>query len=170
MFFLLDFNPILPDFGLLFWSTVTFLLFWGIVGRFAFKPIQGALRKREDDIQGALDQAKQAREEMAALQADNDRILAEAREERSRILKESKETGDRMIAESKDKAKAEAQKIVESARLEIENQTKKALEDVKNQVGVMALDIAEKVLRKQLADDSSQRAYVDELVNEIKLN
>ena len=75
-----------------------------------------------------------------------------------------------MIAESKEKANAEAQKIVENARLEIENQTKKALEDVKNQVGIMALDVAEKVLRKELSADDAQRAYVDELVNEIKLN
>ena len=82
MFYLLDFNPILPDVGLLVWSSLTFVLFWLIVGRFAFKPIAGALHKRESDIQGALDEAKRAREEMAALQADNDRILAEAREER----------------------------------------------------------------------------------------
>ena len=170
MFYLLDFNPILPDFGLLLWSTVTFLIFWLIVGRLAFKPIASALRKREDDIQGALDEAKKAQEEMAALQANNDRIVIEAREEQARILKESKDAGNKIIAESKEKAKEEAQKIVTNAKLEIENQAKQAITDVKNQVGNMALEIAEQVLRKELANDTAQQAYVDKLVKEIKLN
>lgn len=170
MFYLLDFNPILPDVGLFFWSSVTFLLFWLIVGRFAFKPIAEALRKRESDIQGALDLAKQAREEMAALKSDNDRIVGEAREEQARILKEAKEAGNKMIAESKDKAREEAQKIVTNARLEIDNQAKHAITEVKNQVGNMALEIAEQVLRKELSNDKAQQAYVDELVKEIKLN
>jgi F-type H+-transporting ATPase subunit b len=170
MFYLLDFNPILPDFGLIFWSSITFLLFWLIVGKFAFKPIAGALSKRESDIQNALDLAKQAREEMAALKSDNDRIIGEAREEQARILKEAKETGNKIIAESKNKAREEAQKIVTNARLEIENQAKHAIIEVKNQVGNMALEIAEQVLRKELASDSAQQAYVDELVKEIKLN
>ena len=170
MFYLLDFNPTVPDVGLIFWSTIIFILFWGIVGRFAFRPISGALRKRETDIQTALDEAKKAKEEMAALQADNERILVEAREERARILKESKDAGDKIISESKDKAKEEAQKIVASAKLEIENQKKQAIDEVKNQVGNIALDIAEKVLRKELSNDSAQQDYVDGLVKDIKLN
>jgi len=170
MFYLLGFNPIVPDVGLIFWSSVIFLAFWFIVGRFAFRPISGALRKRETDIQTALDEAKKAKEEMAALQSDNERILAEAREERARILKESKDAGNKLISESKEKAKEEAQKIVTNAKLEIENQKKQAIEEVKNQVGGMALEIAEKVLRKELSNDSAQKAYVDGLVNDIELN
>lgn len=170
MVYLLGFNPMLPDVGLIVWSTVTFLAFWLIVGKFAFKPISGALRKREDDIQTALDEAKKAQEEMAALKADNERILSEAREERARILKESKDAGDKIISESKAKAKDEADKIVSNAKLEIENQKKMAIDEVKNQVGNMALDIAEKVLRKELANDAAQQSYVDDLVRDIKLN
>ena len=170
MVYLLGFNPMLPDVGLIVWSTVTFLAFWLIVGKLAFKPISGALRKREDDIQTALDEAKKAQEEMAALKADNERILAEAREERARILKESKDAGDKIISESKAKAKDEADKIVSNAKLEIENQKKMAIDEVKNQVGNMALDIAEKVLRKELANDAAQQSYVDDLVRDIKLN
>ncbi|RLD21772.1 MAG: ATP synthase F0 subunit B [Bacteroidetes bacterium] len=170
MFYLLDFNPILPDVGLLFWSTITFLLFWLIVGKFAFRPIAGALSQREHDIQDALDLAKQAREEMAALKSDNDRIIGEAREEQARILKEAKESGNKIIAESKDKARDEAHKIVTNARLEIDSQAKHAITEVKNQVGKMALDIAEQVLRKELSSDKAQQDYVDLLVKEIKLN
>ena len=170
MLYLLDFNPIVPDIGLIAWSLLIFVLFWGIVGKFAFKPISGALRKREHDIQSALDEARKAQEEMAALQADNDRILAEAREERAKILKESKDAGDKIISESKTKAKEEADKIVANAKLEIENQKKQAIDEVKNQVGNMALEIAEKVLRKELANDTAQQSYVDDLVRDIKLN
>ena len=170
MFYLLDFDPIKPDIGLLFWTSVIFLLFWSIVGRFAFKPIANALKKRELDIQTSLDQAKHARDEMSKLQAENEKLLAEAREERAKILKQAKESGEHIVQESKQKAKDEAQKIVASAMSEIENQKKQAILEVKNQVGAMALDIASKVLHKELANDAAQQELVNTLVKEIKLN
>ena len=170
MFYLLDFDPIKPDIGLLFWTSVIFVLFWSIVGRFAFKPIANALKKRELDIQTSLDQAKHARDEMSKLQAENEKLLAEAREERAKILKEAKESGEHIVQESKQKAKGEAQKIVASAMAEIENQKKQALLEVKNQLGAMALDIASKVLHKELANDAAQQELVNTLVKEIKLN
>jgi F-type H+-transporting ATPase subunit b len=168
--FYLAFEPIKPDVGLLFWTTVVFLLFWLIVGRFAFKPIANALRKRELDIQSSLDQAKFAREEMSNLKAENEKLLASAREERAKILKEARDSGDRIVTESKQKAKDEAQKIVTSAKEEIENQKKQALIELKNQVGNMALDIAGQVLRIKLKEDKEQQELVNTLVKEIKLN
>ena len=170
MFYLLGFDPIKPDVGLIFWTTVIFLLFWTIVGRFAFKPIANALKKREQDIQASLDEAKRAREEMAGLKAENEKLLAEAREERARILRDAKESGDQIVQESKQKAKDEAQKIVSSALAEIENQKKQALIEVKNQVGNMALDIASQILRKELKHDQTQHELVETLVKELKLN
>jgi F-type H+-transporting ATPase subunit b len=170
LFYLMEFNPIRPGVGLIFWSSVIFILFWVIVGRFAFKPIAQALRKREENIQNALDEARKAREEMANLQAENEKILAQAREERAKILKEAKDAGNQMINESKQKAKSEAQIIVANAKLEIENQKKQALIEVKNQIGNMALDIAGKVLRKELTGDNAQVEFVDKLVDDIKLN
>lgn len=170
MFYLLGFDPIKPDVGLIFWTTIIFLLFWLIVGRFAFKPIANALKKRELDIQSSLDQAKMARDEMANLKAENEKLLAEAREERAKILKEARGAGDQIVKDAKEKAKDEAQKIVSSAMAEIENQKKQALIEVKNEVGNMALDIAEKVLRKTLKQDQAQQDLVNTLVREIKLN
>ena len=170
MFFLAEFTPIRPAWGLLFWTTIIFFLFWWLIGRFSFRPIAEALKKREHDIQSALDMAKNAREEMANLQAENQQLLAQARVERAEILKEAKEASSRMINEAKSRAKDEAQKIVVSAQREIENQKKHALEEVKNEVGMMALDIAEKVIRKQLSNDPEQKSYVDGLVDELKLN
>ncbi len=170
MFFLADFNVIRPDFGLLFWTSLIFILFWLLIGKFAFKPIAQALRKRENDIQGALDEAKAAREEMANLKAENEKILVAAREERASILKEAKEAKNQMISEAKESAKSEANKILNSAKAEIENQKKQALSDIKNQVGIMALDIAEKVIKKDLKSDSNQQSFVESLVNDIKMN
>jgi F-type H+-transporting ATPase subunit b len=170
MFYLLDFEPIKPDIGLIFWTTIIFGLFWLIVGKFAFKPIASALRKREEDIQSSLDQAKFARTEMANLKAENEKLLAEAREERAKILKEAKDAGERIVQEAKQKAKDEAQKIVTGAKAEIESQTKQALIEVKNQVGNMALNVAEQVLRTKLKDDKQQQELVDKLVKEMKFN
>ena len=170
MFFLLEFSPIRPDYGLILWTIVIFCLFWFVMAKFAFGPIARALKSREDDIQNSLDEAKKAKEEMASLKAENEKILAEARQERAQILKEAKEIKNSMIKEAKEKAKDEAQRIVSSAKLEIENEKKAALTEVKNEVGMMATDIAEKVLRKQLSGQADHEDFVNKLVGEIKLN
>ena len=143
---------------------------WTVLGRMAFKPIQNALKKRDNDIQEALDEAKKAREEMSNVQAENQKLLTEAREERARMLKEAKETKDQIVKEAKDQAREEAKKIVTNAQLEIENQRKVAMAELKKEVGAMAIGIAEKVLRKQLAGDKEQEQFVNTLVDDIKLN
>jgi len=170
LFFIAEFNVARPGIGLLFWTFVIFLLFWALVGKFGFKPIKNALKERENDIQSALDEAKKAREEMAKLNSDNQRLINEAREERSKMLREAKETGDKLIADARNKAKEEAQKIVVDARNEIENQKNKAITEVKNKVGQMSIDIAEKLIRQQMGQTQEQRTLVEKLVNEIKLS
>ncbi len=164
------FWPILPDPGLFIWTTVIFLLFWWLVGRSAFKPIQAALKKRETDISDALSQAEKAREEMANLKAKNEDLLVQAREERAMMLKEAKEIQERIISEAKAKADAEYRKKVESAMQEIKNREMEMLINVKNESGKMALDIAEKLLHKELKGQSEHEAFVEKLVNDIKLN
>jgi len=168
--FLLDFSPLKPDFGLLFWSTVFFLLFWFMVGKMAFKPIIKALKDRQEEIRNALDAAKQARSEMSNLKAENERVLAEAREEKMLIIKDAKESANLVVSEARDKAKEEAQRILQQAKLDIENAKMAAMVDVKNEIGVMALQIAEKVIRKQLADQPAQVEYVNKLMDEVKMN
>ncbi|MEO0727599.1 MAG: F0F1 ATP synthase subunit B [Bacteroidota bacterium] len=170
IFLLADFSVIKPDPGLVFWTSIIFIVLWTVLGRMAFKPIQNALKKREDDIQDALDEAKRAREEMSNVQAENKKLLTEAREERARMIKDAKETKDQMIKEAKEQAREEAKKIVTNAQQEIENQRKVAMSELKSQVGQMAIEIAEKVIRKQLAGDSEQEKFVNTLVDEIKLN
>jgi len=170
LIFLSEFTVARPGIGMLFWTFTIFILFWLLVGKYAFGPIKNALKKRENDIQSALDEAKKAKDEMAQLSSDNQKLLNEAREERAKLLREAKTSGDRMISEARDKAKVEAQKIVEEARQEIENQKNKAIVEVKNQVGQMSIDIAEKLILQQMGQTDEQKNLVDKLVNEIKLS
>lgn len=170
MLFLADFNVLKPEPGLLIWTTIIFLLFWFLMSRFAFKPIGTALKQRETDIQSALDEAKKAREEMSHLQAENEKLLAQAREERSAILKEAKEAKEEIIAEAKERAHAEYKRKVESALTDIENQKMAAIVALKNEVGTMAVDIAEKILRKEFANKTEQENFAKSLAENIKLN
>ena len=167
---LVDFSPIKPDIGLILWTTVIFGLFWGVIGKFAFRPIAEALKTRENDIQSALDEAKLAKEEMQKLQSKNEELIQEARAERVKLLNEAKEIKNSIINEAKSKAKEEASKIVEGAQREIENQKNAAIAEVKKEVGAMAVDIAEKIIRRNLSSDKDQQSYVKELINQMNDN
>lgn len=170
MLFLADFSPIKPDFGLLFWSTIFFLIFWFGIGKVAFPAIAKALKDRARDIQDSLDQAKKAREEMSMLVAENEQLLAQAREERSQMLRDAKVAKDEIIAEAREKAKTEAQLIINNAKEAIENLKQEAMIDVKNQAGLLALDVAEKVMRRELQSNEDHQSYVNTLLDEFKMN
>ncbi|HAY71822.1 MAG TPA: ATP synthase F0 subunit B, partial [Saprospirales bacterium] len=156
--------------GLFIWAVVIFVIFWYLIIKFAFRPIVNALEDREGKIQEALDKAKKTNEEMERLQADNEKLLAQAREERSKILNEAKGVSDKIIQEAKDKAKQEAAEIVEKAMVEINAQKTQALSEVKNVVGNIALEIAEKVVKKELSKDQGQQEYVKSLIDEFNMN
>ncbi len=163
--FLADFSVIKPDPGLLFWTLLIFLLVWGLLGRTAFGPIQRALRKRNTDIQDSIDEAKRVRAEMEKLSADNQQLLAEAREERTRIIRQAETEAATIVSASKEEAKTVARKIATDTQRDIENMRQAAVTDLKKQVGTMAVDIAEQILRKQLDAKTEQEAYVQTLVN-----
>lgn len=159
-----------PAVGLVFWTTITFLLLLVVLGKFAWTPILNTVKEREVSIRESLAQAEKARDEMAKLQADNQKLLNEAKEERAKILKEAKEIGDKLISEAREKASAEYSKKVADASLEIEAQKLAAIAEVKNNAGKLSVEIAEKILRRELADQSAQEAYATSLVNDLKLN
>ena len=159
-----------PALGLIFWTTVAFLTVLGILRAFAWKPILGAVEERQKNIEKSLAQAEKARAEMALLQADNQKLLNEAKEERTKILKEAKEAGEKLIAEARERALTEYSKKVEDATREIENQKMAALTDVKNEAGKMAVEISKMILQKELSDPAAQQEYASSLVDNIKLN
>lgn len=170
MIFLAGFAPFQPTPGLALWSLIIFCLFWLLMSKYAFKPMMEGLKKRETGITDALAEAQKAREEMANLKAENEQILAEAREERAIMLKEAKEAKATIITEAKEKAKEEANRITATAKMEIENEKKAAITEVKNEVGTMATEIAEKILRRELKGQAEHESFVNTLVGEFKLN
>lgn len=161
---------ITPALGLFVWTLVAFLIVLFILKKFAWKPILKTLNERETGIANSIASAEKVRLEMAEMQADNQRLLQEAREERSIMLKEAKDAKDKIISEAKEQAKAEANKIMEDARVQIELKKNAALTEVKNEIGNMAVAVAEKVLRKKLDAADTQADYIKMLAEEIKLN
>ncbi len=163
-------NLITPEFGLLFWQTITFLVLLLLLGRFAWKPIMSSLREREETIEGALRSAELARQEMTKLRADNERLLDEARAERDAMMRKAQQTADAIVEEAKNKAAAESNRIVESARAAIQSERQAAIDDIRRQVATLSVDIAEKVIRRQINSDPQQRQLVDQFVKDIHLS
>jgi F-type H+-transporting ATPase subunit b len=161
---------LIPDFGLFFWTLLCFLIVLFILKKFAWGPIVKTLHERESGIADSIAAAEKVKEEMKQMQAQNETLLIQAREERTLMLKEAKETKDKIISEAKEQAKAEAGKIMDDTRLQIERQKNAAMTEVKNEIGKLAVEVAEKILRKQLAGQEAQQGYVQMLAEEIKLN
>ncbi|HAK75796.1 MAG TPA: ATP synthase F0 subunit B [Runella sp.] len=159
-----------PQLGLIFWQLVFFGILLFLLAKLAWKPILSSLSEREHQIQSALDLAEKTRADMAKLQADNQQLLTEARTERDSILKAAKESADRIIAESKDKATVEGKRIIEDARETISNERAALVAQMKKEVVTISLEIAEKVLRKELSDKSAQEQLVADLAKEARLN
>ena len=159
-----------PAIGLLFWMIVTFGIVLFLLKKFAWKPILTFLSEREQSIQNALDAAKKAKEEMASLQANNEKILNQAKLERDQLLKEGREMKDSIIAEAKTKASGEAEKILASARENIQNEKMAAVTELKNQVAKLSIEIAEKILREELSSADKQKALVKTLLEDVNLN
>lgn len=165
--FLADFNVLKPDPGILVWTLVVFLFVYFFVGRAAFKPIQNALKKRDAEIQDSIDEAKRVQVQMAKLKDDNAKLLAEAREESTRIIGDAEAFAKKRREEAVTEAKEAAQKVSANAQRDIANMRDSAMADLKKEVGVMALEIAEKVIQKELKNDTSQTALVNELVKNL---
>jgi F-type H+-transporting ATPase subunit b len=159
-----------PEIGLVFWTTISFLILLFLLRKFAWKPILGAVTERENTIERALLQAEAAKEEMARLTSENEALLKQARAERDSILQEAKKIKDQIISEAKEAGQKESTRQIELARIEINNQKAIAMADVKNQVASLSLEIAEKILRKQFEDQKKQDELVTELLKEVKLN
>ena len=159
-----------PELGLFFWTLLAFLIVFLILKKFAWKPILQSLGERERGIADSIASADRVRKEMAAMQSENEKMMQQAREERTAMLKEAKEMKDRIVNEAKDQAKIEANKIIVDAQQQINQQKMAAMTDMKNQIGTMAVEVAEKILRKQLAGTEAQNNYADLLAQDIKLN
>ncbi|SMC70169.1 F0F1 ATP synthase subunit B [Pedobacter nyackensis] len=161
---------LLPEFGLVIFQSIAFLLLMFLLAKFAWKPILGAIKEREQSIDEALNKAELAKQEMARLTAQNEDLMKEARAERDLLLKEAKTLKDNIVNEAKTQAHTEGAKLIEKAKIEIENQKKAALAELKNQVSTLSLEIAERILRDQLQDKTKQEDLVANLLKDVELN
>jgi len=159
-----------PGIGLIFWTSIVFLLLVGILGKYAWKPILGAIKTREEGIEKALASAESALNDMRELKSNNEKILAEARNERDALIKEAREAKDAIINEAKSKAQKDADRIMASAREQIVNEKNAAVTELKNQVATLSIEIAEKILRSELSSDEKQKALVNNLMKDVNLN
>jgi len=160
-----DFSP-----GLFVMQTVIFLILLFILIKVAWKPILNSIRVREDSIKDALDSAMKAKEEMAKLQSDNQKLLEEARKERDVILKDAREVAVSLQDQAKTDASKQTEKMIADARLAINTEKQAAMAEVRHQVATLSLEITEKLLRKSLDSDKAQKELINEFVKDLKLN
>jgi F-type H+-transporting ATPase subunit b len=159
-----------PGIGLIFWMTVAFLAVLFILGKYAWKPIMKALKERETSISDALNAAELAKEEMKMLQFSNEQLMKEARNERDILLAETRKIKDTILEEARIKANEEANRIINSAKESIHYEKMAAMTELKNQLADWSLEIAKKILQKELSDPKQQEKYIKELLVDVKFN
>lgn len=159
-----------PGIGLIFWQVVTFLVLLIILKKYAWKPVLNAIKAREERIKGALESAEEAKLEMKQLKADNEIIIKEAKDERNKLLQEARDLKTHMIEEAKTQAGDEAKKIIEGAKLKIESEKDAAISEIKELVATLSVEIAEKILKKELDDKKDQQDLIKSSLEDLKLN
>lgn len=161
---------LLPHTGTVIWMLISFSIVLFILKKYAWKPIISALKNRENSIDEALHSAELAREEMKKLNADNEKIITEAKSVRDSILKEARNLKDDIINEAKLKAVVEAEKLIENAREAIKNEKLAAIKEIKEQVASLSITIAEKILQEKLEDSEKQNEIIDRFLRDVKMN
>lgn len=159
-----------PALGLIFWQVVIFLLVLFFLSRFAWKPILNALKDRENSIEEALKSAEKARSEVQQMTSQNEKLLDEARHEKDRILKEAYKVAEETKNEARERATIEYNKMLEDARKAIENEKTSAITEIKKQIAILSVEVAEKILKKQLEDQEKQTQLASDLIKDLELN
>ncbi|MFT4155662.1 F0F1 ATP synthase subunit B [Parafilimonas sp.] len=159
-----------PGLGLIVWTLLAFLVVFFVLKKFAWPAIISGLGEREKTIADSLASAEKIKAEMAQMKSEHEALLAQAREERASLIKDARHASDKMIADAKEKAKTEYDKILADAQTAIELQKNAVLTELKNNVGKLVIEVAEKVLRKELSDKQKQENYIKQLTDEVKLN
>jgi F-type H+-transporting ATPase subunit b len=158
----------LPESGLMFWMLIGFLLVLLILAKVGWPMIMGAVDKRNQHISDSLQEAQEAHDALAGIEAAKEKALAESHAEQIRIMNESQELKKQLIEEARNEARAEAEKIVADARLKIEKEQTEAMNQIKAEVITLSVEIAEKLLQRELNDKDAQSRYIEEILKENK--
>lgn len=156
-----------PDFGLLFWMLLAFLVVFFLMAKFGFPVITKMVEERKNFIDESLKSAREANEKLANIKVESEAILKEAREKQAEILKEAMATRDHIVSEARDKAQAEGQKLLEEAKAQISVEKENALRDIRSTVAEISVQIAEKVVRRQLDRDGEQEKFIQRMLDEV---
>ena len=151
-----------PGIGLIFWTSVVFIVLIILLKKFAWSPILKAVDDRNNSINEALSSAEKAKSEMERLSADNKKILNEALIERDAIIKEARDIKIKTIADAKNNASIEAEKIISSAKEQIKNEKMKAMTELKNEIADISIQMAEKIIKTELKDAKSHKKLIEE--------
>ncbi|MDO6736748.1 F0F1 ATP synthase subunit B [Wenyingzhuangia sp. 2_MG-2023] len=158
------------SFGLFFWVAIIFVILIVLMRKFAWKPILEALNTREEGIANALEAAENAKKELEKLNSENERIIKEARAERDTMLKEAREIKDKIVADAKEEANEQAEIIITNAKGAIEVEKQAALAELKSQIAGISIDIAKKVIKRELSSEATQLELVEKSLKEVTLN
>lgn len=161
---------ITPDFGLLFWMALVFIIVLFILWKWGFPVIVKMELDRKDFIDQSLKKAHEANERLANIQKEGESILQEAREKQTLILREAAATRDAIVEKAQDKARSEGARLLEEAKASIEQEKKAAIADIRQQVATLSVEIAEKVLKQNLKDDKSQMELIDRMLDDVSSN
>ena len=156
-----------PDFGLLFWMLLAFLVVFGLMAKFGFPVITRMVEERKNYIDESLKTAREANEKLANIKVESEAMLKEAREQQAQILKEAMATRDHIVSEAREKAQAEGQKLLEEAKAQISAEKENALRDIRSTVAQLSVQIAEKVVRRQLEKDGEQEKLIHKMLDEV---
>ena len=158
---------LVPDSGLLFWMVLSFGIVFLVLAKYGFPVITKMVDERKQYIDHSLMVAKEANEQLANIKAEGERILIQANEEQMQILKEAAETRERIINEAKRQARVEGEKLLMEVRRTIQIEKEDAIHDIRRQVAILSVDIAEKVLRKNLNTDTEQMQMINRMLDEL---
>lgn len=155
-----------PDFGLLFWMLLAFLIVFFLMAKYGFPIITKMVEDRKNYIDESLQKAHEANERLAGIQQESERLLAEARAKQAEILAQAKATGDSIVSEARNKAQADGAKLLQDAKAQIAAEKENALRDIRQTVADLSIVIAEKVVRQKLANNDEQQALIEQMLNE----
>ena len=156
-----------PDFGLLFWMLLSFLIVFILVAKFGFPVITKLVEDRKNYIDESLQKAHEANERLAGIQEESERLLNEARARQAEILNQAKATGESIVREAREKAQTEGAKLLQDAKAQIETEKENALRDIRGVVAGLSVEIAEKVIRQKLSQDAEQQKLIENMLNEV---
>ena len=160
---------LIPSTGLLFWMCITFFIVYALLRKFGFPAIVGMVNERKQFIDDSLRKAQEANEKLANIQKEGESILREARDKQSQMLKEATATRDAIIEKAQTQAKGEAARLIADAKAQIEAEKSSAIREIRAEMAQLSVQVAEKVVRKNLADDASQMELIDKLLDEVSV-